>query len=260
MTERLTDSQWREYQEQGFTRLGRTLTAADLQALDHRIDAVMMGTAPVQYKKIMMQLDSMQGRRQGSKQTKGHKGATLEYRKIQGLEYDALFLTYMQKPLFRDICERVYGERTPIACYRAMFMNKPAQGGTFLNWHQDRWPHLSADPLVTVWTALDPATVANGCVEIIPGSHRRIINPDAPSSALTEEHVDQHVRTAETLHIELEAGEAVLLHNWTLHSSAVNHTDIARRAFSVCYMPSDTVSTKEDDTGFNEVFGPRAHR
>ena len=36
------------------------------------------------------------------------------------------------------------------------------------------------------------------------------------------------------------AGECALLHNWLLHSSDVNHTDIPRRAFSVCYMDAQT--------------------
>ena len=44
------------------------------------------------------------------------------------------------------------------------------------------------------------------------------------------------------VHLELDAGEAVLLHNWTLHRSGTNATAIARRAFSVCYMDAATRS------------------
>ena len=42
--------------------------------------------------------------------------------------------------------------------------------------------------------------------------------------------------------MEVEAGEAVLMHNWLLHASDVNRTDIPRRAFSVCYMDAETKS------------------
>lgn len=60
-----------------------------------------------------------------------------------------------------------------------MFMNKPAGKGTALPWHQDRWQHLDIDPLLTVYTALDPATAANGCVKVVPKSHKLgILNPD----------------------------------------------------------------------------------
>ena len=221
-----------------------------------RIDAIMLGTAPLDYGKVKMQLDSMQGKRELSGQTAGHKGATLEYRKIEGLEFDPLFLDYMQAPVFRHICVRAYGERTAISSFRAMFMNKPARGGTRLTWHQDRWTHMSPDPLITVWTALDPATVANGCVEIIAGSHLKLINPEHNSGFLTEKHIEEIVRPARQEYLELKAGESALLHNWTLHSSAVNGTDAARRAFSVCYMPATTVSSRGNT--FNQVFGPEA--
>jgi phytanoyl-CoA hydroxylase len=77
-------------------------------------------------------------------QTVGFKGPTLAYRKIgeaeAGLECDPLFLSLMQKPLFRAICDRVYGAHAAIAVYRAMVMSKPAGdlgGGTPLPWHQD---------------------------------------------------------------------------------------------------------------------------
>src|SRR6476661_7180908 len=78
-------------------------------------------------------------------------------------------LRALQQRIFREICARVYGPETRISCFRAMFMNKPAHKGTFLPWHQDRWSDLDRDPLVTVYTALDPATIANGCVQVIPG-------------------------------------------------------------------------------------------
>src|SRR5207237_5228782 len=105
----------------------------------------------------------------------------------------------MQRPLFRDICEQVYGDETPVAAFRAMFMNKPAHQGTLLPWHQDRWSYLDRDPLITVWTALDPATIANGCVEVIPGSHKfGLINPEHTSGYLTEEQITRFTSGANT--------------------------------------------------------------
>jgi hypothetical protein len=233
MENTITASQWGFYEENGYLKLGPVLNPSDVEALCGRIDDIMMGRAEVDYDRLLMQLDGQ------TEQTLGSKGPTLGYRKIQNLEHDPLFCEYMARPLFHDICRRVYGG-APIACYRAMFMNKPARQGTFLPWHQDHWPVLDRDPLLTVWTALDPATVANGCVQVIPGSHRRLVNPDASSGFLTTEQAAEHCRPEEIVHLELAAGEAVLLHNWLLHASDVNTTDHARRAFSVCYMDART--------------------
>lgn len=254
----ITDTQWQSFEREGYLHLGSLLNSEELATLQQRIDDIMMGTAPVPYARIMMQLDSTTGKyKDMGAQTKGHKGATLHYRKIQDLELDPLFLDYMRHPTVKEVCARTYGGDTPVTSYRAMFMNKPAGSGTFLPWHQDRWSHLDRDPLLTVWTALDPATVANGCVQVLPGSHKLgLINPDHPSGFLTEEQGADAATKIPPMHLELEAGEAVLLHNWLLHSSDTNHTDIARRAFSVCYMDGNTIDEKGAD--YPIIFGDDA--
>jgi hypothetical protein len=201
----------------------------------------MLGTAALDYSKMLMQLDSSSGAYGDlSDQSQGHKGATRSYRKIQDLELDPLFRAYLSEDLFLDLCHRVYGQDTPIDLFRSMFMNKPAGQGTVLPWHQDRWPHLDRDPQLAVWTALDPATVANGCVQVIPGSHRAIINEEHPSGFLTPAMAAEHCPPERIVHLELETGEAVVLHNWLLHGSQVNRSEVSRRAFSVCYMDGRT--------------------
>jgi hypothetical protein len=238
----VTDEAWHRYERDGYLRLGKTLSDADLHGLQERINAIMLGTADVPYDRLLMQLDSATGKyNDAGVQSKGHKGATLAYRKIQDLELDDRFRAYLERPLFRAICARVYGPDTPIAAFRAMFMNKPAHQGTWLPWHQDRWSSLDRDPLITVWTALDPATKENGCVQIIEGSHRfGLINPDHPSGFVSEEQAEKLLAEHPVVPVELEPGEAVLLHNWLLHASDVNRSPVSRRAFSVCYMDART--------------------
>ncbi len=247
MQDRISEEQWQQYEKDGYLNLGKVLSDDDLEALAQRINDIMLGKAEIDYDKVFMQLDSADGKYENAGAGgRGFKGATLAYRKIQDLEFDSLFRQYTDRPLFQEICARVYGSETPIACFRAMFMNKPAHQGTLLPWHQDRWRQLDRDPLITVWTALDPATKANGCVQIIPGSHKKgLINPSHNSGFLTPEQAEQHALPEETVYLELEAGEVALLHNWLLHRSDTNSTDIARRAYSVCYMDANTI----DDRG-----------
>jgi ectoine hydroxylase-related dioxygenase (phytanoyl-CoA dioxygenase family) len=203
-----------------------------------------------------MQLDSTTGEyKDAPEQSNGFKGETLAYRKIQNLEHDDLFRDYLSRPIFRDICARAYGKDAPVACFRAMFMNKPSHQGTKLPWHQDAWTDLDRQPTITVWTALDPATKANGCVEAIPGSHRGgLINPEHSSGFLSEEQAAEICTPDKVVYLELEPGEVVLLHNWLLHSSDVNRTDVSRRGFSVCYMDGRTVS--HSGQRFEPVFEP----
>ena len=254
----LTDADWAQFERDGFVKLRGRLDAAELAALQARIDAIMLGQAPVPYARLLMQLDSETGRYEDAGlQSKGFKGATLAYRKIQDLEWDPIFLEFLRRPVFQDICARAYGPATPIAVFRAMFMNKPARRGTWLPWHQDRWTYLDRDPLVTLWTALDPATSANGCVQLVPGSHRRgLLNPSHPSGFLTPAQAAAEAPPARVVLLELAAGECALLHNYTLHASDVNCTDTPRRAFSVCYMDARTCVSNGEM--FTRVFGEGA--
>ncbi|MBC7807684.1 MAG: phytanoyl-CoA dioxygenase family protein, partial [Akkermansiaceae bacterium] len=95
---------------------------------------------------------------------------------------------------------------------------------------------------------LDPATKANGCVQVVPRSHTQgLINPSHLSGFLTPEQAAEHATPEKVVYLELEPGEVVLLHNYLLHASDVNHTDISRRAFSVCYMDCETVTKNGED-------------
>jgi len=242
MLQAITDTQWKEFQELGYLKLGR-LEEAQLRKLQNRINEIMLGNARIDYDKLLMQLDSTTGDYQDAgKQTLGFKGATLDYRKIQELEHDEEFRGYSVDPVFRDICARAYGGETPVALFRAMFMNKPAHRGTFLPWHQDRWTALDRDPQITVWTALDPATQENGCVQVIPKSHQHgLINPTHGSGFLTKAQTAAICTPDRIVYVELEPGEVVLLHNYLLHASDVNRSAQSRRAFSVCYMEAATL-------------------
>ena len=169
----LTDDELATFHEQGYVRLGKVAPDEEIEALCQRIDDIMLGK--IRYDNMLMQLCPSAGHPELSKQTKEFKGSTLKYRKIQDLDQDPLFLPYIRHPLFRDITQKIIGEK--VSAFRTMFFNKPAEQGVVINWHQDGaggWG-LSIRPEVTIWTALDPTSIANGCLQIIPGSHKSLI-------------------------------------------------------------------------------------
>ena len=247
-----TDAQLEAFQATGVVRLGRVIDDAELAGLRQRIDAIMLGDVPFSG---MMQLDSASGNYGDMPaQTAGHKGATLAYRKIEGLEADPRFLAYLRKSLIRDLATRILGP--DVAIYRSMFMNKPAGQGTVLPWHQDggtNW-NLTGDPLVTIWLALDPATRDNGCVQVIPGSHHLGLLSER-GHTITAEQEAEHCSPAQRELLELQPGEAVLLHNWVLHASGTNPSGTSRRAFSVCLMDAAIRSRDPRAPGFTKLFG-----
>ena len=255
MNQQISDKQWQQFQEEGYLPLGRVMDDGELATLQQRIDDIMMGKAQLPYDRMMMQLDGKTSNYgEMEPMTKGHKGPTLNYRKITELEFDPFFLSYMQKPAFREICAKAYGLSTPISTPRAMFMNKPAETGTHLPWHQDVFRNLDTDPRIIIWAALDPATLDNGCLRVIPKSHRRIFEQNFP----TEEQTKILLAKSEPVTLELQAGEGILLDNSLIHTSAVNKTHAPRRAFSVCYIDAATKST--DGQPLPIIFGEGALR
>lgn len=246
-----SDTQHEQFMAQGYLRLGRVATADQLAELQQRIDDIMLGR--VRYEHLRMQLfDEATGE---LRRTMGHEVSTLSYRRIDDLEQDPLFLAYMQHPVFEGIARRYVG--TEVSVFRSMFMNKPAHWTQELAWHQDigaGWG-IDCDPVMTVWTALDEANVANGCMQIVPGSHLHgVINAQ---HFLAEDERLRFASDDKVIDLPAEAGEAILLHNYLLHRSGANTTDKARRAFSSTYMDA---ATRTLDTGqtFPVLFGAEA--
>jgi phytanoyl-CoA hydroxylase len=237
-----------------YVRLGKVLDESGLRQLQERIDAIMLGEIP--YEDMRFQLDSEDGvYGHTPPETMGHKGSTLQYRKIMDLEQDAVFLAYMQHPFFREITRAYIGE--DVSIFRAMFMNKPAHQGTELPWHQDVGLGWGVDttPTITVWTALDPATRENGCMQVVSGSHKQgvIAQTHFPSA----EELELHAPAEAVVDLEAEAGEVILLNNLMLHRSGVNPSLQSRRAFSIAYMDGATRSRQTGEV-FPMIFGAEA--
>lgn len=248
----MTTMEREQFERDGFVRLGKVASPEQLAGLQQRIDDLMMGH--VAGDGIWFQLDSESGEYGALKFGDGSWGGpTLNYRKIEALERDPLFLDYIRHPRFRDLTRELIGEQVSI--YRGMFMNKPAGRGTYLPYHQDagsQW-QLDRDPYVTVWTALDDATKENGCVQVMPGTHKLGLL-SAHGHTITPEQEARYCPEEKSAYLEADAGEAILLHNLLLHRSGINTIDRPRRAFSVAYMDAATRDVSGRNRHFAQVF------
>ena len=240
----ISPEQWQHFNKFGYVHLGQVIPSELMAKLDKRATALMMGD--IRYDNLLMQLDP--GGDYSTKvatQTVGFKKQTLKYRKIgdagAGLECDPIFCEAMTLPVFREACAQIYGGHADISVYRAMLFNKPAHQGTNLPWHQDGgdWWGLDRDPLAFVWTAIDNATKENGCVQVIPGSHKLGLL-SRRGHTLSDESLQKLNPVQNGIHIEVASGESVLMHNFLVHGSGVNPTDQPRRAFSVNYCDART--------------------
>jgi ectoine hydroxylase-related dioxygenase (phytanoyl-CoA dioxygenase family) len=100
--------------------------------------------------------------------------------------------------------------------------------------HQDNgYGRLEPPEDVTVWIALTPVTLDNGCLRVVPGSHRvGLLDHGAAgiNPALREARA-----AGAPVAVELGPGEALAFTGLTLHGSGPNLTNAARTAFYVRY-------------------------
>jgi polysaccharide pyruvyl transferase WcaK-like protein len=238
----LSDEQWDAFARDGYMRLGALLAPDEIEALRDRADDLARGTVVNDH--VLLQLDTGGAYDELPEAGERLDGDARLYRKIQGLEADDVFWPLVSHPVSLEVCARMYGPHAPISIFRAMVMNKPAGQGTTLPWHQDGgdvWK-LDRDPLVTIWVALDDATPANGCMDVVPGSHRDGLLT-AQGSTLSDADAAKHCPPDRIMALEVAAGHGVLLHNWLVHRSGVNPSPAPRRAFTACYMDGRTTST-----------------
>jgi ectoine hydroxylase-related dioxygenase (phytanoyl-CoA dioxygenase family) len=94
---------------------------------------------------------------------------------------------------------------------------------------------------MTFWVALDDATIANGCMEVILGSHKLGLLSTF-GSVVHDDEVKRHCRDELRVPLEVPAGHGVLLHNWILHRSGINKTPVPRRAFTACFVDARTTN------------------
>jgi len=160
--------------------------------------------------------------------------------KIQDFHNDpVLFEGYSRHPRLLDQVEALIGG--DIKSIHSMLINKPPDLDGRHPLHQDLlyFPFRPADSIVASWTALEPCTRENGCLVVVPGSHRGELlahgNPKWEYLNLGYFGVkDESLRDARR-HLEMEPGDTVFFHPLLVHGSGRNRTSGFRRAISTHY-------------------------
>jgi ectoine hydroxylase-related dioxygenase (phytanoyl-CoA dioxygenase family) len=132
---------------------------------------------------------------------------------------------------------------------------KPASHGGVVAWHQDYSYWTCTEPMghLTVFIGLDATTQENGCLHLVPGSHRWPLLPmtqlfggedcmERIKEVLSTEQLEQFKPEP----LPLRAGEASFHHPLTVHGSYANRTDRPRRALVLNYMLPDTRSASDE--------------
>lgn len=142
---------------------------------------------------------------------------------------------------FADIAVRFMGSPARIWHDQALF--KEPHTGAKTPWHQDTpyWPHEPKREQTTIWIALRDATIHNGCMSFLPGTHQLLdIEPVNLANPQDLYAVAPQTKGLKPVTIELKAGDCTFHNGMTFHYAGPNRSDGMREAFAIIYMPADT--------------------
>ncbi|MBL31045.1 MAG: phytanoyl-CoA dioxygenase [Flavobacteriaceae bacterium] len=138
-----------------------------------------------------------------------------------------------------------------------MLINKAPNTNKITPWHQDAayWIDMPDKRALSIWFAIDNATVDNGCMWYTPKSHLSPVrNHFQPNSGGALQCIGDE---KESTPVPLKRGSCVIHHGQTLHYSRGNKTNQHRRAFILNYRPSEMVDYERkmgfDHSGKREV-------
>lgn len=142
-----------------------------------------------------------------------------------------------------DIAEQFIGPN--IALFASHYISKPPFDGQPVLWHQDGsyWP-LEPMEVITLWLAVDDSTPENGCMRVIPGTHKMELKglrantavPNVLSSEIPPEYVDE----SKAVDCVLKAGGVSVHHPNIIHGSNPNNSPRRRCGLTIRYIPTTT--------------------
>lgn len=223
------------YRANGYLPGPRVLSDEEIEILKRRIDEILTGKVPFP--------DHLMGETTAKSRAKGQLPSV----KIVNLfRHDAVFREVLRNSrisaLAHDLMEG------PVRVWEDQMIYKPAfDGSAAVAWHQDYtyWTQVGPPELGTCWIALDDATAANGCMQVIPGSHRwsfrysrEEVDPANPNWLIERAGLrpEEHPPVA----CEVKAGHCHFHHCLTIHGSFGNRTDNPRRSYILHLMPGST--------------------
>jgi ectoine hydroxylase-related dioxygenase (phytanoyl-CoA dioxygenase family) len=226
---RLTPPEIARYQREGWLIPRFRLPDARVAEMRDALDALIRDNPGVRPEKLV------------SAHVEGDNG--------EGVRGSATFLELARDPRIVELVSGVIGD--DVILWGCHVFCKPALEGYETPWHQDGhyWP---IRPLAncTVWVALEPSTAGNGCLRVIPGSHRERVlhehlHEDRSDLTLNQRLAAGSFDEADAVDLELEPGQMSLHDVYMIHGARANTSGRRRTGVALRYMPSTSVFERD---------------
>ncbi|EFA06775.2 phytanoyl-CoA dioxygenase, peroxisomal [Tribolium castaneum] len=230
----LTYEQRQFYEDNGYIVIKNNVSHALLDEIQDRFIKICDGVADPGFMTVM---------KDPSLKHKGVRGQYL-INKIQDFLYDEVLFKYCSDKPVVDVIESIIGPN--ITGAHSMLINKPPDadpGASLHPLHQDLhyFPFRPADRIAASWTAMERVDENNGCLYVIPGSHKWELYPHTYPQGYKNRlyHGVQGLDHLPKVNVVMEKGDTVFFHPILLHGSGPNRTKGFRKAISCHYADSN---------------------
>ncbi len=160
----------------------------------------------------------------------GEKGIT----KLQDWQDDEVLFTFCTNPDLKPYLQSFCGRN--IKSVHTMFINKPPNMGSSSRhpMHQDLayFPFRPADRIVAAWTALEDASVENGALFVVPGSHKgEFLEHGYPKDTVNKAYYGiLNEEGIKPRFMPMNKGDIIFFHPLLIHGSGPNKTQGYRKS------------------------------
>jgi len=219
--EALTEEHVTDFRRLGFLAIADVFTADEVNGAVAGLSRLIAGGDPT-FRSIQLE-EAGRGREPAPEEREAYVRKMMDF-----TPHDARLKAMAEKPAFVAVVERLLGSRAAVS--QEMALLKPPHVGREKPWHQDMAYFLLDPPdgVLGTWIALDEATAENGCMHVIPGSHR-----DGPRPHYHDRDCqlpDEEVCVERDVMVPLAPGGVLFFHSLLHHGTPPNRSLSRRRA------------------------------
>ncbi len=228
------------FKEQGYLAIEKVFSAKAIADAKSGLLSLLAGDNPefkgVMYEKAFRKLET---RNFSAVQKQDY------VRKFMGfVDYHPKLKEMSEFPLMEEILTRLLGSQPELM--QDMALLKPPLIGREKPWHQDHayFNYELDTPIVGVWIALDEATVDNGCMVIVPGSHQK--GPVIHFRRRDWQICDRDANLDPSVAVPLQPGGVLFFASLLHHGTPTNNSRQRRRALQFHYRPRQARRVTQD--------------
>lgn len=147
-------------------------------------------------------------------------------------EEDVDVYNFTKNDKMKAIATQLLGPNVDLYWNQTVYKNP--ETNKIFPWHQDdAYGPVEPSPYLTCWLAISDATTENGCISVLPGSHKDGLRPHEKSDIGLVGHPADH--PDQGIQVPIKSGSMILFWSTVLHKSGPNLSDGMRKAYIMQY-------------------------